>query len=178
MTASSSLVAVASFLPNAAGRVLGVDLGLKRTGLAISDALRITTRALPNRIPQSRADDVRFLTDVCLREEVAVVVIGYALMTQTGDEGMMAKRARGFAQALQASLLQAAALEGLEAQSIGVYLLDEAGTSRTAASRLVESGVAKHKRKAMLDGEAARVLVEDFCENFSFYCAEISFLSA
>ena len=47
-----------------AKRVLGVDLGLKRTGLAVSDALGITTRALNTLAPKSRAEDIAVIAPV------------------------------------------------------------------------------------------------------------------
>jgi putative Holliday junction resolvase len=130
------------------GKVLGVDLGLKRTGLAISDELGLTARALPNLTPKSRAEDVAFLVDVVEREGVSDVVVGLASLA-SGDDSAMAKRARGFAEALQTALGERAR----------VHLVDESGTSKAAAARLVESGVRKGKRKAALDGEVARGLV-------------------
>jgi putative holliday junction resolvase len=133
--------------------VLGVDLGLARTGLALSDPLGITARPLPNLIPGSRAADVSALVALCAREEVAHVVVGLALLPRSGDDSMMARRARGFAEALQDALRA----QGLP---IAVHLEDETDTSKAAARRLVESGVKKHKRKLALDSEAARVLVE------------------
>lgn len=138
------------------GRVLGVDLGLKRTGLAVSDELRLTTRALPNLTPGSRAEDVAYLVSVCQELDVRDVVIGHPVMPRSGEEGPMARRARGFAETLQASL-EAHALPAR------VHLLDERGSSLDAARRLAESGVRRSQRKQALDGEAARVLVEEFC---------------
>lgn len=142
--------------PRGPGRVLGVDLGLQRTGLALSDELGITVRALENRIPQSRAADVAFLVELSRTWEVAHVVIGHPVMPRSGDEGPMARRARGFADALR---------EAFEAAGWGhvqVLLADERGTSLRAAERLVAAGIRKSRRKAALDGEAARILVEEF----------------
>ena len=136
-------------------RVLGVDLGLKRTGLAVCDELRMTTRALPNLTPRSRAQDVQFLVEQCRALDVRDVVIGHPVMMQSADEGPMAKRARGFAEALQAGLTAA----GLP---VRVHLVDERGSSKRALERLVESGTKRGDRKAFLDGEAARVLIEEF----------------
>lgn len=138
---------------DAKGRVLGVDLGLKRTGLAVSDELRVTTRALDNLTPASRASDVAYLKRLCSELEVVDVVIGHPSLPKSGDEGAMAKRARGFADALQT------AVDGL---GVRVHLVDEAYTSKEAAARLVASGVRKNKRKAALDSEVARLLVERF----------------
>ena len=135
-------------------RVLGIDLGLKRTGLAVSDELGLTARALPNLQPKSRAEDVAFLADQIAELEIGNVVIGLASL-RSGDPGSMAKRAQGFAKALE---------ELLAARSIAcrVHLVDESYSSKRAAARLVESGVKRAKRKEALDGEVARGLVLDF----------------
>ena len=140
----------------APGRVLGVDLGLKRTGLALSDEFRITIRALPNLMVKSRKEDIAFLVETIREWEVQHVVIGHPILPQSEDEGPMAKRARGFAGALTDALSEA----DLPAQ---VHLIDERGSSQRAAERLVASGVRKKNRKAALDGEAARIMVEEFC---------------
>ena len=140
----------------ALGRVLGVDLGLKRTGLALSDEFRITIRALPNLTVKSRKEDIAFLVDTIRDWEVVHVVIGHPILPQSEEEGPMAKRARGFA----AALAEALSVADLPAQ---IHLLDERGSSQRAAARLVASGVRKKNRKAALDGETARILVEEFC---------------
>ena len=136
-------------------RILGIDLGLRRTGLAVSDELRMTARALPNLTPQSRAKDVAYLLRLCQELEVGIVVIGYPLLPRSAEEGTMARRARGFSVALQ----EAAIASGL---IISVHLLDESMTSKQASKRLVESGIAKKRRQKMIDSEAARILIEDF----------------
>lgn len=134
--------------------MLGVDLGLQRTGLALSDELGLTSRGLPNLTPRSRAEDVAALVDLCRREGVTDVAIGLPLMPRSGDESPMSRRARGFAAALQAALHAA----GVPAT---VHLVDERGTSKEAAARLADSAVRKSRRKELLDAEAARLLVED-----------------
>ena len=138
-------------------RVLGVDLGLKRTGLAVSDELGLTARALPNLTPKSRAEDVAFLVEQIAELEVSDVVIGLASLPRSGDAGPMAKRAQGFAAALESALREAGALA-----QVKVHLVDESYSSIRASERLVESGVKRSTRKEALDGEVARGLVLDF----------------
>jgi putative Holliday junction resolvase len=135
-------------------RVLGVDLGLKRTGLAVSDELGISVRALPNLAPRSRKEDVDFLVAQVRELEVSHVAIGLPALPRSGDEGPMARRARGFAAALQEAL----AAGGL---AVKVHLVDETRSSKEAAARLVESGIKKQRRKEALDSEVARGLVLD-----------------
>lgn len=136
-------------------RVLGVDLGLKRTGLAVSDELGLTARALPNLVPSSRAADVAHLVALVAELDVKDVVIGRASLPVSGDAGPMAKRAEGFAHALQDALRDAG-------RDTKVHLVDESYSSKRASARLVESGVKKSKRKEALDSEVARGLVLDF----------------
>jgi len=136
-------------------RVLGVDLGLKRTGLAISDELGISTRALENLIPRSRAEDIAALRILCEEFNVAVVVFGLPLMPSTQEEGTLAKRFRAFAELFGKDLHE----HGLATK---VVMLDEAMTSKLAAQRLANSGLAMKKRRSLIDGEAARILVEEY----------------
>jgi len=131
------------------GRVLGIDLGMARTGLAISDELGVSVRALENLTPKSRAEDVAFLVALCREHDVKHVLVGVP------PHGPMHKRAQGFAAAL-ASALRDAPLEAV------VHTVDEDRSSIDASARLVESGTKKTERKAALDGEAARGLVLDW----------------
>ncbi|MES2503308.1 MAG: Holliday junction resolvase RuvX [Myxococcota bacterium] len=130
------------------GRILGVDLGFKRTGLAVSDERWITTRALPNLSPQSRAKDIEYLIQLCDEMDIQTVLIGYPVLPQSGDEGPMAKRARGFYEALCKAT----------PPTLSVFLIEETYTSKEAASRL---GAKKDALK-LLDGESARILIETF----------------
>jgi putative Holliday junction resolvase len=138
-------------------RILGVDLGLARTGLALSDELHITTRALPNLIPGSRAKDVAALVALVVAEDVGDVVVGLPLLP-SGDDSPMTRRVRGFALALATALAE----RGLHTR---VFLTDERGSSKNASARLVSSGVPKARRKGLLDGEAARTFIEDFVDS-------------
>lgn len=136
-------------------RVLGVDLGLKRTGLAVSDELGLTTRALENLIPRSRAQDIEALLEICTAMNIGTVVFGIPLRTGSEKEGGLAKRFRAFADSFLDEL-------GKAELHIEVALMDEALTSKQAAVRLAESAVAEKKRRTLIDGEAARILVEEF----------------
>lgn len=136
-------------------RVLGVDPGLKRTGLALSDPLGISVRALDNLRAASRKEAVTQLLAIAAEHEVDAIAIGHPVMPQSEDEGPMAKRARGLADAVRDAA-------ELSERAIAVFLVDERGSSAAAAERLVASGVKRSKRKAALDSEAARVIVESF----------------
>ena len=140
------------------GRVLGVDLGIKRTRLAVSDGVGITSRGLDTLTPRSRAEDVAHLVALCAKEEVSDVVIGLPLMPRSGEVSPMAKRTQGFAQALATAFLTAGS-------ATTVHLVDERGTSKLASARLVASAIKKSDRRALLDSESARILIELFIDS-------------
>ena len=130
-------------------RVLAVDLGLKRTGLPVSDELGLSVRPLPTLTPKSRAEDVAFLVEQVRALEVGDVLVGKP------RSGPVFTRAPGFAATLQAALVAA----GLDAR---VHVVDEDFSSQEAAVRLAQSAVKRSARKAALDSEAARGLVFAF----------------
>ena len=140
-------------------RVLGIDLGLKRTGLALSDELGLSVRPLPNLVPRSRKEDVEVVLGICVSHAVSVIVIGYALLA-SGDEGMMGRRARGFREALQIE----ASRNHLD---LKIVLLEESMTSKWAGQRLIEAQVPRQKRRGRLDAEAACILVEEYLNSQS-----------
>ncbi len=137
------------------GRVLGVDVGTRTTGLAVSDELRLCVRGLQPLTPKSRDADVHHVLGVCRNLEVRVVVVGLPLLPVSEQEGWMAKRARGFAQALREAV-EAANL------SLEIFLVDERETSWLARSQLTQQTLSRARRRDEVDTEAACLLVEDF----------------
>jgi len=75
-------------------RVLGIDLGLKRIGLALSDALGISVRPLVNMTPKNLQKDCQAILDLCHKEQIQAIVIGYPTLSQSKEEGEIARRAR------------------------------------------------------------------------------------
>jgi putative Holliday junction resolvase len=144
----------AAFFPK---RVLGADLGLQKTGLALSDELGVSVRALETFKTKSRKEDIAKIVTVVRDNDIEAVVIGYPILPDSKDEGMMAKRARGFSEALQDALID-------EELDVAVFLEDETGSTNEAAKRLAKSEVKKSKRKGMRDSEAARIIVERFLD--------------
>jgi putative transcription antitermination factor YqgF len=144
----------AAFFPK---RVLGADLGLQKTGLAISDELGVSVRGLETFKTKSRKEDIAKMVNIVRESNIEAVIIGYPILPNSKDEGMMAKRARGFSEALQETLIE-------EDLDVAVFLEDETGSTNEAAKRLAKSQVKKSKRKGMRDSEAARIIVERFLE--------------
>jgi putative holliday junction resolvase len=130
------------------GRVVAIDPGDARVGVAVSDSAR--TLAFP-RPPVAAGDgEVTRLAAVVREEAGAVVVVGHPLRLD-GTEGRAAVRAAALAQALT---------EALDADGVQVVLHDERLTTVTATARLRDAGVTSRDARQRVDGAAAVVLLE------------------
>lgn len=134
-------------------RVIGIDTGIKRTGVAVSDALGISIRFVDTFNAPSRSAAVAIILGHIRELEAEAVAIGLPLMPLSGDEGPMARRARGLAEAVA------------QAADIPVFLVDERDSSAEASRLMVEAEVPKAKRKSLLDAAAAGVIVRRFLDS-------------
>jgi putative Holliday junction resolvase len=131
------------------GPILALDLGEKLVGAAISDERLITTKRLP---PLKRSNWKKLLQDVrhlLERFDAQTIVVGLPLRLD-GSEGDAAKNVRRLALNLARSVEQP------------VYLQDERLTSRAAMENLKAEGVKPEEIAALVDGEAAAMILRDF----------------
>lgn len=130
------------------GRVLAIDPGTVRVGLAISDPLRITAQPLEVVPAEEAAERVAVL---CADMGVDEIVVGLPV-TERGTEGESAARARAFADEIEAAV------------DVPVVRLDERYTSRIAESALLEGGVRRASRRGRVDKVAAAVLLRGYLD--------------
>ena len=135
-------------------KILAIDPGTKRIGLAASDALHLTTRLLPVLEIAGLGESIKELAKLVAVEEFQKVVVGLPL-NMDGSEGEAARAAKALAERLR---------KEFAAKQIAceVELWDERLTSFEAEQRTRQQGVAKAKAKAFLDSVAAEVLLEDY----------------
>ena len=133
------------------GRVLAIDMGSKRVGLAVSDELRLTVRALPAlpRTPWKRL--LSSLAELCEQFDVRGIVLGLPLRLD-GTEGDAAQEVRRVGGNLQLSL------------KLPLFFQDERLTSRDAESSLRERGFQAEEISDRVDSEAASIILSDFLE--------------
>jgi putative Holliday junction resolvase len=131
------------------GRVLALDLGTKRVGVAVSDELRLTARPLPALPRTSWKRLLRAVSELCERFDVRTIVLGLPLRLD-GDEGDAAQEARRIARNLGLSL------------KLPIRLQDERLTSRAAEAALREAGLQKQEISERIDSEAAAIILRDF----------------
>jgi putative Holliday junction resolvase len=134
-------------------KILAVDPGTKRMGLAACDELELTTRLLPvlNLHPSRWLQE---LSRIVLEEGFAKILWGLPL-NMDDSEGEAAARSRRMAGQLVRSLKS----QGWQGE---LTLWDERLTSFAAEERLREQGIVKAKGKKFLDSLAAQILLEDF----------------
>jgi putative Holliday junction resolvase len=136
------------------GRVLGVDLGARRIGLALSDRLGVLAGPLDvlQRTGDAAADHARIL-QTAAENEATTIVVGLPLSLSTGRAGPAAK----------ATLEEVAALTERAAAAdppIAVETYDERLTTVTAQRSLATGGVRAKDRRAKVDKVAAAVMLQ------------------
>ena len=133
------------------GRLLALDLGAKRVGVAISDELRITTRPLPLISRRSWKELLRQVAGLVESFDAKALVIGLPLRLD-GVEGSAAKNVRADAEKFQRSL------------RVPVHLQDERLTTFAANSELKAAGLDQNETKQEVDSQAAAIILRDFID--------------
>jgi putative Holliday junction resolvase len=134
-----------------AGRILAIDFGLKRMGLAVSDALGITAQGLATLERTRSEDDLQHLQHLAEEYSLARVIVGNPL-AQSGKPSAMAARVEEFAARLRKRL------------PCPVELWDERFTSAEAHRLLRESGISIRKRQRATDRVAAVLLLQSYLD--------------
>jgi len=139
---------------NRAGRILAIDLGDRRMGLALSDPLRLTAQGLPTAERRNKRQDLNFLEVLTRRHHVFHVLVGNPL-NMDGTTGPQSAKARAFAEELAQRLAQG---------HVAVELWDERLTSVAAQQVLDERGVETAGSKGAVDQMAATILLQSFLD--------------
>jgi putative Holliday junction resolvase len=137
-------------------RVLGLDMGERRVGVAISDPTGTVARPLQTLVRGSRVEDFAAIAGLVAEYDVGLVVVGRPLSLD-GTEGPQARRVARYVEALAARL------------PIHVVLWDERFTTVAAQEILRQSRGKKKRRQARSAGEvdavAAAVILQSYLDN-------------
>ncbi len=134
-----------------AGRIMALDVGKARIGVAITDPLGYTAQPLLTLWRKSRGEDLRNLVRLMRRHEVARVVVGNPLYL-SGELSPWAAKVHLFAEALRARC------------GLPVQLWDERLSSVAAHEILDQAGHSPRGRKGLIDQVAAVVILEGWME--------------
>lgn len=138
----------------ATGRIIAIDPGTKRCGLAICDELRVTTRPLKMIERTSWKKLLEIVKQTVSEFDAVALVMGLPLESD-GTESEMSAEARRMARNFDLSL------------SIPVILQDERVTSYEAKARLWERGINLKESRQLVDSEAAAIILSDFIDRLS-----------
>ncbi len=133
------------------GRLLGLDVGSRTIGMAVSDPLGITAQGLPTIRRKNKRTDFAQLEQVITRYAVNEIVVGYPLH-MSGGETRGSERMAAFAEELRQRF------------SLPVHLWDERLTTAQAQRVLRESEMSIRRRGEVVDQMAAVLILQSFME--------------
>ncbi len=134
------------------GRILGLDVGDRRIGVAVSDELGLTAQPVLTLVRKNRRQDLGSLARLVRKYGCAQVVVGNPLY-MSGDISPQALKAQALAQALQ-----------LETGA-GVTLWDERLSTTEAHRHLDAAGRMPGSRRAVIDQVAAVLILQSFLDS-------------
>ncbi|MCX8038072.1 MAG: Holliday junction resolvase RuvX [Candidatus Sumerlaeia bacterium] len=134
-------------------RILALDLGKARIGVAVSDPLGWTAQPVGVIQTRRRAEAVRQIRQLVEHYEAATLVVGLPYNAD-GSEGPQARWVREFGEHLRHTL-----------GGIAVVYWDERWTSEESDALMAETGVARRKRKARRDRIAAALILKSYLDS-------------
>jgi putative Holliday junction resolvase len=130
-------------------RILSIDYGLKRCGLAVTDPLQIIVNGLTTVDTKELKD---FLINYCKQNEVEQIILGHPL-NMDGSKSAFSEKVEQFKSELQKYL-----------SAIPIHLFDERKTSEQAFEIILQSGIGKKKRsdKSLVDKVSAVIILQKY----------------
>lgn len=147
--------------PRSKRRVLGLDVGSRRIGIAVSDPLGITAQGLETLERRNKRYDFEHLQRVIRDYEVKEIVVGLPLR-MSGAEGTQSEKMRAFAEELHKKF------------RLPVHLWDERLTSAEANRFLRETELSIEKRGKAVDRMAAVLILQSWMEQQSAFASRDS----
>ena len=133
------------------GKKLALDLGVKRTGIAISDMTNTLARGLETYVMRTEEEDLQYFQRVIEENGVEEVVIGLPVNLD-GTEGERALYSREMGEKLQSMV------------AAKITYLDERMTTAVAERYLLEADVSRKKRKTVIDKLAATIILQNYLD--------------
>lgn len=137
------------------GKLLGVDFGDTRTGLAICDPSRLIASGIGYISPGGIEKCAAAVAEAAKTEGVSAIIVGLPV-NMDGSEGSRAARCRKFARLLE------------EQSGLPVAMMDERMTTMTAARYLDETGTHGKKRKTVIDTLSAQIILQNCIDKLKY----------
>ena len=133
------------------GRILAIDWGEKRIGVAVSDETQTIARPFEVIVSGSRKENAKKIEKIAYTNKITEIIIGVTY-DQMGELSPSGRRAARLAEALRKSTFSK------------VKLYDESGSTKRAKTHKIITGVNRKKRKGHLDAEAAAIFLQDYLD--------------
>ena len=132
-------------------RILALDHGTKRIGVAVSDETKTIAQPLEYILAEPFADFLERLKKILAEKEIDLIILGMP-RNMDGSYGPAAQKVEVFASALKMAI------------TIPIKLLDERLTSKMANRILIQGNVRRDKRKEKVDKMAAEILLQSYLD--------------
>jgi putative Holliday junction resolvase len=130
-------------------RILAIDYGEKRIGLAVSDEMEVTARGIAVVVRKSKKADLEAIAAAVSELGAGAIVVGYPLRLD-GSAGIQCGKVDRFIASLK------------EAVSVPVTAWDETLSTKEAEGLMREAGVKRRKKRGMVDRIAAAFILQDY----------------
>ncbi|MFH1782362.1 MAG: Holliday junction resolvase RuvX [Candidatus Omnitrophota bacterium] len=133
-------------------RIIGLDVGEKRVGVAVSDALNITAQGIDTIERKNDSVLLEKIRSLVKEYEVSKIIVGMPL-NMNGSKGKSALAIRDFSDKLKHEL------------KIDIELIDERLTSAQGERLLIQADVSRKKRKLAIDKIAAQLILQTYLDS-------------
>lgn len=134
------------------GRIMGLDLGDVRIGVAVSDPLGMTAQGVEVIRRKSEAEDIKRIGELLQQYEVRKIVLGFP-KNMNGTIGPRGEMAQQYATLLKDTF------------QLPVILWDERLSTMAAERMLIEADVRRDKRKQVVDKMAAAIILQNYLDS-------------
>ena len=132
-------------------RILGIDVGDKRIGVAVTDPLQITAQGVMTLKRKTRDDDLEAFRELITKYEIKKVVAGLPL-NMDGSESAQTRKTVNFCQFIKKRL------------DVEIIYIDERLTSSWSEKVLIEGNVSRENRKDYIDMLAAQIILQSYMD--------------
>lgn len=132
-------------------RILGLDLGQKTIGVAISDPLGFTAQGIKTIRRKNKEEDIKELREICSEYQVELILVGLP-KNMDGSLGFASERIMEFSKIIEENL------------AIKIEFWDERLTTVAANRAMLEADLSRAKRKKIVDKVAATYILQGYLD--------------
>ena len=142
-------------------KAIALDVGDKSIGIAVSDALMLTANGIMTIERIGIRKDADKVLSIVKENQCNIIVIGLPLNLD-GSDSIQTQKVRDFRQMLE-NKMRSTAVKGID-----IVYQDERFTTKMAENILIEADVSRKKRKAVIDKQAAVIILQSYLDSRAY----------